>query len=122
MNSVKTSKFIRLAACALLCLALSGAAVCASSALSPQTLCRESVVEPGDLGQPEEPGLPGEPADAQPGDGADASAPEDGQVLGLSDEKPGVGVFWAIVIALFVAGAVVFGIVLVIPHDGEDPA
>lgn len=120
MNSVKTSKLIRLAACALLCPILLGAASFVSFAQAPETVLFESVVEPGDLTPP------GEPDGPEPADGADATgqsaAEDDGQVLGISDEKPGISIFWAIVIALFVAGAVVFGIVLIIPHDGEDPA
>ena len=41
-----------------------------------------------------------------------------GQVAGASDEAPdGMSIFWGIVISLLVAGAVVVGIVMLVPKE-----
>ena len=45
---------------------------------------------------------------------------EVGQVAGVSDEAPdGMSIFWGIVISLLVAGAVVVGIVMLVPKEEE---
>lgn len=45
--------------------------------------------------------------------------PDDGKVAGASDETNNGSVFWGIVIALLIAGAVIAGIVLMIPKKNE---
>lgn len=47
--------------------------------------------------------------------------PTQGEVAGVTDEAPdGMQIFWGVVIALLIAAAVVFGIVMLVPKEGKE--
>ena len=117
IRSIKTKAVLSVALCGLLCLSATGFPFLTVRA---RALSASGV----DAALSETPGQDGDGStDAEAVDRPDVPDASDGDaaVMGAYDESPGgVSTFWGIVIALFVAGAVVFGIAVVIPHEDED--